>query len=193
MFGPQTVVVGNMPNTMRDAAIAAARELDDNKIDHTEIIRVYEWAWLGEWIQTLQEIIQKHRDTGKTYVAIKEGLARRKKLLFSHVNGNWSHFVAGADHFEHFHLDINRVFGDSDPTLGDCARVAANSLVRNDKDELKFVYSLIVTEDTFHKANSRIMFQALRERQSFIMDGLIFQIRVFVVKKDGSVEMHKLS
>lgn len=196
MFGFTTIVVGNMPNTKLAAAITAAKEQDGNKVDHTEIVRVYEWAWLGDWI--------------KQILSLKEDLSSGSDVSFEQLTAEYPvasyindagevvtyPVIAGANQAEVFHLGVGYALeGDAegDVTRKHCAYVATHSLVTDDDDECKLVYAVILTEATYAKQSSLIMLEELVDWQGSWNDGpLKFKIRVFVVKDDGSVEMHKL-
>ena len=173
MFGATLIIVGNITNTQVAAAVTeATRQGEADGVSAATAIRVHQWAWLGDWIETAK---------------VAELLGRWDKKQYP--NGR----IAGAPNAEHFYLDLGHIVnGGITPDPRECAAAASMSLLANDQDELRFVYGAIVSEATMAKENCRLMLSELARAQREIFE-LPFSIRVFVIRKDGTVKMTKLT
>lgn len=195
MFGFKTIVVGNMPNTKLAAAITAAKEHDGDKIDHTEIIRVYEWAWLGDWIEQVKELFDRSK-AGESWDDLTASLQTIRECSYS---GEWYDMpvIAGAEKADAFYLNIGACLESFHPsrTREHVAYWASFSLIDIGPESFGMTYAIFLTEETHAKQNSKLMLKELArvQSESSLGNGAdMFRIRVFIVKKDGSLEMQKL-
>ena len=190
-FGFCTVIVGDMPLYDIGDILNAVEALDGPKVRQTPIVRAQLVAWLGEWpIDELTAIVEEAGSDDQAYYELTSRYPTRPKCSGDDPAGpDRLPIIAGADHPLGFYLDIGLVREMRHPASpDDCLWMAAHSLVHDDPQQPRFVYSIIMDAATYAIPQARVMGKHVRNRQ---VDTLRFDTRLLIINIDGPMEMRQ--
>lgn len=177
MFGMNTLVVGNIPHThLATAILEGAKQEFDDGLNNTHLVHVYEWAWLGDWVETVHQ-------------SATTGQYDRAKYPHGIIYGGPS--IDGV--LPEFHLNIDGIVENTAPgeiTRRTCAIFAAEELICINQLYFQLVAAVILTEGTLAKQNCRIMLEELdRAQRSSLHPDRPFSFRLIVINDNGSVNV----